>query len=115
MSEEHYVEVVETATGKVEKRMGPMPESKAERVERGLLINMDTEFFHVRTGTDAALKAEAYDAKADAETLSPTAAAPGWEAELEDGQGLAARRAVRRDGLRARLLRDAGAHGRGPA
>jgi hypothetical protein len=51
----HYVEIVETATGKVDKRMGPMMEEKAEKVERGVLLRIN-EDFHVRTGTAAALE-----------------------------------------------------------
>lgn len=51
----HYVEVVETQTEKVVKRLGPMSERKAEKVERGLEINLNHQRFYVRTGTDAAL------------------------------------------------------------
>ncbi len=57
--DDHYVEIVETATGKVEKRMGPMSEHKAEKVEMGVLHRIDLERFFVRTGTDAKLKGEA--------------------------------------------------------
>jgi hypothetical protein len=41
-----YVRIVETANGKVHSEMGPMSESKAERVERGAMINMNHERFH---------------------------------------------------------------------
>lgn len=58
-SDEHYVEIVETATGVVEKRMGPMSEHKADKVERGVLQRIDTDRFFVRSGTDAALTTEA--------------------------------------------------------
>ena len=44
-SDEHYVEIVETATGVVEKRMGPMSEHKANKVERGVLQRIDTRSF----------------------------------------------------------------------
>lgn len=54
----HYVEIVETKTGKVDKRMGPMLESKAEKVERGVLMRINDDF-HVRTGTAEALEKEA--------------------------------------------------------
>jgi hypothetical protein len=43
-----YVEIVETETGKVEKRMGPMSERKAEKVEDGANINLDHENYHTR-------------------------------------------------------------------
>lgn len=58
-SDEHYVEIVETTTGVVEKRMGPMSEHKADKVERGVLQRIDTDRFFVRSGTDAALTTEA--------------------------------------------------------
>lgn len=58
-SDGHYVEIVETATGVVEKRMGPMSAHKADKVERGMLLRIDLERFFVRTGTDAALTTEA--------------------------------------------------------
>lgn len=54
-----FVEIVETATGKVERRMGPMSEQKANMVERGVLRCINIERFFVRTGTDAQLKGEA--------------------------------------------------------
>lgn len=41
------VTVKEVDTGKVVKEIGVMGEHKADRVERGLLINMDTENFYV--------------------------------------------------------------------
>lgn len=56
---EFFVEIVETATRKVEKRMGPMSEYKADKVEMGVLHRIDLERFFVRTGTDAQLKKEA--------------------------------------------------------
>jgi hypothetical protein len=40
-----YVEIVELATNKIEKRMGPMPELKAERVMAGVDINLDSTRF----------------------------------------------------------------------
>jgi hypothetical protein len=46
-----YVEVVKWDDGgeEVVKRMGPMSEWKAEKVEMGLLINMNVEAYFVRT------------------------------------------------------------------
>lgn len=43
-----YVEIVETKTDRVERRMGPMSERQAERVERGAEINLNHERFYVR-------------------------------------------------------------------
>ena len=43
----YYVKIAETATGKVEKRMGPMSEGKADRVERGASINLDHAEYHI--------------------------------------------------------------------
>lgn len=54
----HYVEIVEVSTGKVERRMGPMLEAKAEKVERGVLMRASDDFT-TRTGTAAALEKEA--------------------------------------------------------
>lgn len=54
----HYVEIVETKTGKVERRMGPMSENKADKVEMGVLMRINEDFF-VRTGTADALAKEA--------------------------------------------------------
>ena len=44
-----YVEVRESATDKVVERLGPMDERKAEKVERGLEINLDHERYYVAT------------------------------------------------------------------
>jgi hypothetical protein len=44
----HCVEVVEAATDKVVRRLGPMSERKAEKVERGLEINLNHDRFFVR-------------------------------------------------------------------
>ncbi len=41
-----YVEIIETATSKLVKRMGPMSEHEAEKVERGVLINMNHDAYH---------------------------------------------------------------------
>jgi hypothetical protein len=43
-----FVEIVDSETDKVVKRMGPMSERKAEKVERGAEINLDHEHFFVR-------------------------------------------------------------------
>jgi hypothetical protein len=95
----HYVEVVDSETGKVVETLGPMTERKADRVDQGIQINMNHERYFTRTGTREALDKEAAERAADAaEPASPAAqvaadlglkAEPGWEAELEDGQGLA--------------------------
>lgn len=46
--EEHwFVTIVETETQRVEKRMGPMPERRAERVADGVGRNLDHEHFYV--------------------------------------------------------------------
>ena len=44
--EQVWVRVVRTDTGEVVKELGPMSESRADRVERGLLINMDRDKYH---------------------------------------------------------------------
>ena len=44
----YYVEVVETETDKVVKRMGPMSEPKAFKVQGGLAINMDHDNYYTR-------------------------------------------------------------------
>lgn len=43
-----YVEIVEYVTDRVEKRMGPMSDRKAERVDNGANINLDHERFYTR-------------------------------------------------------------------
>lgn len=48
MSEQYYVEIVETATDEVVKSLGPHSERSAERIERGVEINLNTDRFHVR-------------------------------------------------------------------
>lgn len=42
----YLVRIVETATGRIDKEMGPMPLPKAEKVERGVLINLNREDYH---------------------------------------------------------------------
>lgn len=42
---EYYVEIVRFKGMKVAKRMGPMSESKAEKVDRGASINMSGDYF----------------------------------------------------------------------
>lgn len=44
----YYVEIVDDETGEVVKRMGPMNERKAERVENGANINMDHNRYYTR-------------------------------------------------------------------
>lgn len=41
-----YVQVVETETGNVERQIGCWSERDAEKVERGLLRNMNTDRYH---------------------------------------------------------------------
>jgi hypothetical protein len=43
-----YVEIVNTKTDEVVKRMGPMSERKAEKVESGASINLNHEEYHTR-------------------------------------------------------------------
>lgn len=43
-----YVEVLERATGEIVERMGPMDEAKAERIERGVRINMNHADYKTR-------------------------------------------------------------------
>lgn len=50
---DYYVEIVNVATSEVVKRMGPMSERKAERVERGALINLNRDEYFVRTVPEA--------------------------------------------------------------
>lgn len=43
-----YVEIVKSSSGEVVKRMGPMSERKAEKVEIGASINLNHEEFFTR-------------------------------------------------------------------
>ena len=43
-----YVEIVEDATNKVVKRMGPHPLRKAEKIADGASINLNHELYSVR-------------------------------------------------------------------
>lgn len=43
-----YVEIVNTKTGKVVKRMGPMNERAADRVKSGAMINLNHAEYHTR-------------------------------------------------------------------
>ena len=45
----YMVEVVDRKTNEPVKALGPMTERKAERVERGLLMNLDDENYYVQT------------------------------------------------------------------
>lgn len=49
MSVNWFVEVIDGVTGKVEKKLGPMPERKAEKVEDGLNINLNHERYYTRS------------------------------------------------------------------
>lgn len=48
MTDNYFVEIVETATDKVEERLGPHSKRTAERIESGAEINLDHERFYVR-------------------------------------------------------------------
>ena len=48
MSQTVYVEVVDNRTDEVIKRVGPMPEWKAGRVEMGLVMQLDYEHYFTR-------------------------------------------------------------------
>lgn len=48
MVDVYFVEIVEHATGKVERRMGPMSERKADKVDTGANINLDHERYFTR-------------------------------------------------------------------
>jgi len=52
-----YVEIVETETETVIKRMGPMHPKKAERVEAGVDININHERFFSRIVTESSTTA----------------------------------------------------------
>jgi hypothetical protein len=43
-----YVHIIETATDKVIKEMGPLPKGRAERVEDGANINLNHAEYHTR-------------------------------------------------------------------
>lgn len=45
----YMVEVIDRKTNEPVKTLGPMSERKAEKVERGLLINLDDESYYVHT------------------------------------------------------------------
>ena len=45
----YMVEVVDKKTNEPVKTLGPMTERKAERVERGILMNLDDENYYVQT------------------------------------------------------------------
>lgn len=44
----YFLEVVETATAKVERRTGPYPARMAERLENAYRINLNHDKYHVR-------------------------------------------------------------------
>lgn len=46
--ENYYVEVVEFTTKKVVKRFGPFSETKANKLDDGININLDAEEFFTR-------------------------------------------------------------------
>jgi hypothetical protein len=50
--DDYYVEVVSYETGEVVKRMGPMSENKADKVESGFDRNLNHEKFYTRVIED---------------------------------------------------------------
>ncbi len=48
IKDNHYVEIVEIKTKKVEKRMGPYSINKAEKVQRGAEINLNWDSYFTR-------------------------------------------------------------------
>lgn len=46
--EQFFVEVVEFETDKIERRLGPMSERKADRVEDGILSTLDLDRYYTR-------------------------------------------------------------------
>jgi hypothetical protein len=50
MSDAYYVEIVAYENDEVVKRMGPMSEWKADKVERGVNINLNHSEFFTRVG-----------------------------------------------------------------
>ena len=52
----YYVRVIETETGEEIKNLGPMSEGKADKVELGLLRNMNRDKFHTAITVDLRCK-----------------------------------------------------------
>ena len=54
--EQFVVQIIETATGEVEKQFGPTYERRAEKIEDGVSINLNHEAFHteIKPAGDAA-------------------------------------------------------------
>lgn len=48
MAKQYFVEIVAYDNAEVVKRMGPMSERKAERVDKGANINLDHEHYYTR-------------------------------------------------------------------
>lgn len=48
----YYVEIVNSKTGEVVNRMGPLTERAANRVEDGVLINLNHDEYHTRIVED---------------------------------------------------------------
>ena len=46
-----YVEVYRKSDGQIEKRSGPMTERKAEKIEAGMMINLNHEQYETRIVT----------------------------------------------------------------
>lgn len=45
---EYFVEIVRKATGAVVERMGPMSEQKADKVEMGVVTNLNHDEYYTR-------------------------------------------------------------------
>lgn len=44
-----YVQIIETASGKVVNEMGPHTQSRSEKIERGASINLDHDRFYTHS------------------------------------------------------------------
>lgn len=55
MSEQYVVDIIEDATGKVVRRMGPTGQREADQVARGASINLNHDAYSVRVNRVADL------------------------------------------------------------
>jgi len=77
MSEQFMVHIVRMSDGETVKEMGPMSESKAEKVHDGVLINLNTTEYFV-----AIKSVECLDEPGDQTDLSPTFDRHGYPTEV---------------------------------
>lgn len=61
MSEQCYVEIVETKTGEVIRRLGPHSNRKARKIENGINVNINDEIYHTRIVTEPEVSLEGTD------------------------------------------------------